>query len=228
LATAEPAGAAALGRERLERALAADELALFCQPIRALAGGRYPMAQVLVRLRGEERALLPPGEFLPVFEELELIPEIDRWVVRHVLHQLRRGSRIPALTVNLSSQTLADPSFPPFVAGELEASGVAPDSLLLEIDESDLATGMPCVCVAATALQRAGCRILIDSFGATGRSLSRNILEATVRISATLDIGLIGMRVEEQDVLLRLKAMGVGFVQGFGVHEPGPLERIAG
>ena len=212
------------------------------------------MAEVLVRLRDEERALLPPGEFLPVLEELGLMPELDRWVVRHVLRQLRRGSRIPVLSVNLSGQTLADSSFAAFVAAELKGTGVAPASLLFEIDEGDLAAGMDAVAATATALHLAGCRVLIDSFGATARSLAhlkqlrvdlvkvdgtivrkllgtpgaRNILEAIVRIARTLDIGVIGSCVEEQDVLLRLKAMGVGFVQGFGVHQPGPLEKIAG
>ena len=180
--------------------------------------------------------------------------ELDRWVVRHALRQLRRGSRIPVLSVNLSGQTLADSSFPAFVAAELAVSGVAAKSLVFEIDEGDLAGGMDAASVTASALQLAGCRILIDSFGATARSLAhlkqlrvdlvkidgtivrkllgsagaRNILEAIVRIARTLDIGVIGSCVEEQEVLLRLKAMGVGFVQGFGVHQPGPLEKIVG
>jgi EAL domain-containing protein (putative c-di-GMP-specific phosphodiesterase class I) len=254
LGPVESASAAALGRKRLEHALAADELVLFCQPIRALAGGGYPMAEVLVRLRDEEKALLPPGEFLPVFEEEGLMPELDRWVVGHVLRQLRRGSRIPVLSVNLSGQTLADTTFAGFVASELKATGVAPESLLFEIDESDLTMGMQSASVTATALRLAGCRVLVDSFGGTARSLAhlkvlrvdlvkvdgtiarkllgttgaRNILEAIVRIAKTLDIGVIGSCVEEQDVLLRLKAMGVGFVQGFGVHQPGSLDKIAG
>ena len=54
---------------RLRHALEKDEFELYCQPIVSLAGGeRYPMGEVLVRMREEEKALLPPGEFLPVFE----------------------------------------------------------------------------------------------------------------------------------------------------------------
>jgi len=254
LATLESAGSEALARERLKHALAADELVLFCQPIRALVGAGYPMAEVLVRMRDEEKALLPPGEFLPVFEELGMMPQLDRWVVRHVLPHLRRGCRIPCFTINLSGQTLGDELFPGFVAAELKASGVPPESLVFEFDEADLAAGMDRASAAATALQLAGCRILIDSFGATAHSLAhlkrlrvdlvkidgsivrkllsgngaRNILDAILRIARTLNIGVIGSCVEQQDVLLRLKALGVGYAQGFGIHEPGPLEKIAG
>jgi EAL domain-containing protein (putative c-di-GMP-specific phosphodiesterase class I) len=255
LAPAEPAGTEALARERLEHALAADELELYCQPIRALDGGAgYPMAEVLVRMRDEEKALLPPGEFLPVFEELGMMPQLDRWVVRHVVQRLKAGSRIPSFTINLSGQTLADASFPAFVAGELEASGVPPQLLYFELDDPDLAAGLDYAAVAATALQLAGCGVIIDSFGATARSLShlkhlrvdlvkvdglivrklltsgaaRNVLNSVLRIAGTVGIGVIGACVEEQDVLLRLKALGVGYAQGFGIHEPGPLDKIAG
>jgi len=63
--------------ERLHQALDKDEFTLFCQPILALTGAeRYPMAEILVRLREEERALLPPGEFLPVFEHYRLMPQL--------------------------------------------------------------------------------------------------------------------------------------------------------
>ncbi|HEX9435519.1 MAG TPA: EAL domain-containing protein, partial [Burkholderiales bacterium] len=147
-----------------------------------------------------------------------------------------------------------DELFPGFVAAELKASGVPPESLVFEFDEADLAAGMDRASAAATALQLAGCRILIDSFGATAHSLAhlkrlrvdlvkidgsivrkllsgngaRNILDAILRIARTLNIGVIGSCVEQQDVLLRLKALGVGYAQGFGIHEPGPLEKIAG
>src|SRR5438552_5320458 len=91
--------------ERLHQALEKDEFTLFCQPIAALTGAeRYPMAEILVRLREEERALLPPGEFLPVFEHYRLMPQLDRWVVRTAVKRLARGSRIPRFTVNLSGQ----------------------------------------------------------------------------------------------------------------------------
>ena len=81
---------------RLGQALEKDEFSLYCQPILALQGAeRYPMGEVLVRMREEERAMLPPGEFLPVFEHYYMMPQLDRWVVSHVVKHLARGSRLP-------------------------------------------------------------------------------------------------------------------------------------
>src|SRR5438046_10519624 len=91
--------------ERLHQALEKDEFTLFCQPILALTGAeRYPMAEILVRLREEERALLPPGEFLPVFEHYCLMPQLDRRVVRNTVRGSARGSRCPCFTADLFGQ----------------------------------------------------------------------------------------------------------------------------
>src|SRR3954463_292795 len=125
--------------QRLRTALEKNEFELFCQPIAALKGGeRYPLAEILVRLREEEKALVPPGEFLPVFEHYRMMPQLDRWVVRHTIKRLADGSRIPGFTVNLSGQTLEDADFPRFVAAQLSTNKVAPERLLFEIDESDV------------------------------------------------------------------------------------------
>src|SRR5438477_3844676 len=124
--------------QRLRDAIENDEFELYCQPILQFAGDeRYPMAEVLVRLREEERALLPPGEFLPVFEHYRMMAQLDRWVVRHTIKRLAGKSRIPRFTVNLSGQALEDEDFPRFVAAQLSSQQVTADKLLFEIDESD-------------------------------------------------------------------------------------------
>ena len=74
------------------------------------------MAEVIVRMREEEQALLPPGDFLPVFEHYKMMPQLDRWVVRHTARHLMGGSRIPRFMINVSTQTLTDAQFAPFVA----------------------------------------------------------------------------------------------------------------
>ena len=53
-------------------------------------------------------------------------------------------------------------------------------------------------------------------------------LQAIVKVADALRLGVVGECVEEQDVLVRLKALGVGYVQGFGVFRPHPIESVAG
>src|SRR5881394_988976 len=107
---------------RLRDAIENDEFELYCQPILQFVGDeRYPMAEVLVRLREEERALLPPGEFLPVFEHYRMMPQLDRWVVRQVVRHLAKGSKPARFTINIAAQTIEDAEFPRFFAAEAKA-----------------------------------------------------------------------------------------------------------
>ena len=79
---------------RLRQALDNDEFALYCQAVLALSGSeRHPMAEILVRLREEEQAMLPPGEFLPVFEHYRMMPQLDRWVVHNTVKRLAQIGR---------------------------------------------------------------------------------------------------------------------------------------
>jgi EAL domain-containing protein (putative c-di-GMP-specific phosphodiesterase class I) len=239
---------------RLKQALEKDEFALFCQPIAALnSTPRFTMGEVLVRLREEEKALLPPGEFLPVFEHHGMMPQLDRWVVRHTVARLARGSRLPRFSINVSSQTLHDATFPAFVAEVTKAAGVAAGALIFEIDESDVLGRLEAAARFGAAVRKAGCAVAIDGFGRRAASFAplkslrvdflkvdgsivrrvlthdaaRAKLGAIVRVGETLGIGLVAECVEEQDVMLRLKAMGVGYAQGFGVYQPQPIDSVA-
>jgi EAL domain-containing protein (putative c-di-GMP-specific phosphodiesterase class I) len=239
---------------RLRQALEKDEFALYCQPILALKGEqRYPMAEVLVRLREEEQAMLPPGEFLPIFEHFRMMPQLDRWVLRHVVKRLAAGSRVPRFTVNVSGQTLEDNEFARFAAGELMSAGVASASVVFEIDESDALAKPEAAGRFATAVKVIGAGVALDGFGRRAVSftplkilrvdyvkvdggiirkllsseVARTKMNAIVRVADTLGIGVIAECVEEQDILLRLKALGVGYAQGFGVYQPHAIDSIA-
>ncbi|MBC7802247.1 MAG: EAL domain-containing protein [Candidatus Parcubacteria bacterium] len=240
--------------ERLRQALNKDELALYCQPIAALTGAvRFPMAELLVRLREEEKAMLPPGEFIPVFEHYGLMPDLDRWVVKQAVEHLARGSRIPRFAVNLSTQTLEDAGFPMAVALELVSAGVPGTALQFEVSESDTIARLDASLKFATAIRAVGCGLMVSGFGrrtATFLPLkalrpeyvkvdgvivrklltapaAETKLKAILRVGEVMGFQVIAEMVEDQDILLRLKALGVGFAQGFGIQQPHPIERLA-
>lgn len=240
--------------ERLRQALEKDEFALYCQPIVALQGAeRYPMGEVLLRMRAEEQANLPPGEFLPAFEHYGLMPQLDRWVVRNAVKCLAGDLRIPRLSVNLGSQTLEDADFPAFVAGELSRHGVSPVALLFEVDESDTLRHRDVAVRFGAAYRAIGGAVMVDSFGRRSvsfapiralaprfvkidGSITRHVLEsepakrkldALLTVARSLDFALVAECVEDRDVLLRLRALGVAYAQGYGVYQPQPIERFA-
>lgn len=235
---------------RLHAALDRDELELYCQPILALKGaGGYPLGEILVRLREEEQAMLPPGEFLPAFEHYEMMPELDRWVVEHALRQLRAKARIPRLTINVSSQTLRDKRFPQYVGTALAAAGVPGASLVFEIEEADMLERTEAVAAFARAMKELGCGLLFDGFGRRSvsfaplktlgfdfvkvdgviiRQLARSKVAASkmnaiVRVGEAIRVGVIAECIEDDDTLGLVTFAGAAFAQGFGIARPQPV-----
>ena len=238
---------------RLRDALKKNEFELYCQPIQALGDGQYAMGEVLVRLREEERALLPPGEFLPAFEHYGMMPQLDRWVVFHTVQRLARGSRIGRFTINVSAQTLHDAEFLPYVQAALRKYGVEAKSLGFELDESDVLARLDPAVVFAKGARGLGCGVLIDGFGRRAASFTplkvlpvdflkvdgsvvRKLLESEVartkmnaiqRFAEVLRIGVVAECVEDQAILGHLKKLKVSHAQGFGISRPQPIDAVA-
>lgn len=237
-------------RGHLRRVLAHDELALYCQPIAALESkSGYPMAEVLVRLHEEEKAYLPPGEFLPLFEHHGMLPQLDRWVIRNALRHLARKSQVPRLAINVSGQSLRDPAFPLAVAEELLAAHLAGSVLVFEIDEPALLAGGEALKRFAAAVRKLGCGITIDGFGRRSvtfeplkgawvdyvkvegaivrKLLTSEIaelrLKAVVHVGAAMGFEVIAEMVEDAELVIKLMSLGVPLAQGFGISRPQPI-----
>jgi len=239
---------------RLRGALERNELVAYAQPVMALRDPEeVAFAEVLVRLREEERALLPPGEFLPVFEHFRMMRDLDAWIVRRAIDRLARGARLPRLSINVSDQTLDDAEFASFIATELQRMGVKPDALIFELDEKD-ALARPAVAAQfAVSLKEIGCRTLIDGFGRRSVSfapltalradfvkvdgvivrklgssdMARSKLNAIVLVGDATGVAVIGESVETPESLAQLKTSGVGYAQGFLLQPPAPLDDLA-
>ena len=238
----------------LRRAFAQNQFTLYCQPIAALSGVvLYPMAEVLIRLREEETALLPPGDFLPALEHYGMMPELDRWVLREVLNRLATGPEIARFSVNVSRQTVADASFPDFVAEALAARRIPAECIVFEIEETDAQTAPSAARRFCATLGSLGCGVLIDGFGRCEDpiallrlpclqyvklhgSLTRKLAtdEAAVAKLSTLvalalghGIAPIAECVEDDEILARLQALKVRYAQGFGICVPQTIDLIS-
>jgi EAL domain-containing protein (putative c-di-GMP-specific phosphodiesterase class I) len=232
-------------RARIKSGLARGDFELYLQPIVSLESGLPEMAEVLVRLREEERLLLPPGDFIPVLEHYGLMPQLDRWVMRQAV---KCGLRL-RLSINVSRQTLLDDDFAGFAFREARACAVRAESIQFEIDESDLLDQRSAAELFASRMKAAGFGIVIDGFGRRSASFEplsivapgvvkidgcivRKLLKeagaerklgAIVQMGQRLRFDTVAECVEEQAVLLRLKALGIRHVQGFGVGRPCPI-----
>ena len=210
------------------------------------------MAEVLVRLREEEARMLPPGDFLPAFEHYGMMGELDRWVVRGALRKLGEDGKVRKLSVNVSGQTIEEPGFAPFVAMQLRLASLDPASLVIEIDENDALDRRPAAERFAVEMKNIGCQLLLDGFARRSVSFEplkallvdyvkvdgtivRNILrsagaaaklKAIVRVGEVTGVGVIAECVEEEGILANLKLLKVGYAQGFGVHQPVPIDEL--
>ena len=127
---------------KLREALDSDSFRLDAQPILPLRGnyGR-PRFELLIRMLGERGEMIPPGKFLSSAERYQLMPTIDRWVVRRACellgeHSASVGEEFARFAINLSGQSLQDESFLGFVVDQLKDERRAAGRAVLRVDRN--------------------------------------------------------------------------------------------
>src|SRR5690606_38846084 len=107
---------------RIRQALSDGRFLLHFQELAPLRHGERTEGvhmEMLVRLRDENGALVPPGAFIPAAERFGLMPQLDRWVVETTLANFNRlhpsGKAIKLCAINLSGPTFEDNAFADFV-----------------------------------------------------------------------------------------------------------------
>ena len=238
----------------LHRAVERRELRVFYQPVISLYDGECVGVEALVRWQHPERGLVAPREFIPLAEETGLIVPIGAWLLETACEQAvewQRSRRDPSsfrLSVNLSGRQLQSSELAPLVRGVLDAVGLAPDSLCVEITESVLMDDADAGVGALKALKSIGVRVSVDDFGTGYSSLGylrrfpvdevkidrsfvarlgidpedAAIVAAVVSLGHALGVGVVGEGVETEAQLDALRAMGADAAQGFFFAPPQP------
>ncbi|MGH8251773.1 MAG: EAL domain-containing protein [Steroidobacteraceae bacterium] len=244
--------------QRLQAALRDGFFELYIQPIEPTRPGpsNGPAMEVFIRLHDEGQAI-GPAEFFPAAERYRLMSMIDRWVLGSALAALAAGAiRIPpgrSLSINISGQTLADPSFLEFVVDELDRSGVQPQQICFEVSETIVIGNLEQARRFIDVLHGMGCRFALDDFGADlggfanlkqlpmdylkiggefmrdlGRdSVNQAMISAVVGMARTLNFRLVAEQIEDLTALEAARAMGIDFVQGHAIGRPRPLAPAA-
>jgi EAL domain-containing protein (putative c-di-GMP-specific phosphodiesterase class I) len=259
----EPAMHAAV-RERLEleaelRRVVADgceDLVVHYQPIASLGDGRVVGFEALVRLRDARRGLVPPLAFISLAEETGLIVPVGRRVLETACRQARawrdRLGRPVSITVNLSARQLVEPGLIATVSAALAESGIAPESLVLEMTESMLIDDSETTLTRLRALKALGVRLAIDDFGTGFSSLAylerfpvdllkidkrfvdnvgaehdeSPLARAILGLGATLGMRVVAEGIETEAQWSRLRELGCELGQGFYLAGPGSPEDV--
>ncbi len=161
--------------QALHEALAADRFALFAQPILPLqAEHSEPHFEFLLRMVSENSELLPPDKFLSAAERYQLLPAIDRWVIKNALAALAEHSntlrgRGMRFSINISGASIASEEFLEFMEHSIRDSGVPPESLCFELTETSAVSNLARADRLMQRLRTLGCIFALDDFG-TGLS----------------------------------------------------------
>jgi diguanylate cyclase (GGDEF)-like protein len=162
----------------LRKAIDAQQLVVHYQPIVSGVSHHICGFEALVRWNHPERGLIPPGEFIPLAEESDLIILLGRWVLRESCRQMaewhRRFPSVRPLTVNVnvSSRQLGDSRLQGDVELALSESGLNPRSLALEVTESSIMENAEQTLATLDRLKAMNVRLEIDDFGTGYSSLS--------------------------------------------------------
>ena len=160
----------------LRQALAQRELAVRYQPKVEIATGRITGCEALVVWNHPRIGTVPPAQFIPVAEESGLIVPIGDWVLHAACAQnkswLDAGLGPATVAVNLSARQFLRQDVVAWVVAALEASGLAPELLELELTESVIAEDPDEVAASIKRLKSLGVRFSIDDFGTGYSSLS--------------------------------------------------------
>jgi EAL domain-containing protein (putative c-di-GMP-specific phosphodiesterase class I) len=249
----------ALERVELERQLAhavgAGEIVLHYQPLVLLDSGTVYGFEALARWDHPERGLLPPSVFIPIAEETGLIVPLGIRVLELAARQLRVWQDLTGqplqMSVNVAARQLESPGFLEAVTLVLADTGIAPETLMLEVTESGLVdTGSKGV-DALDELRRMGVRVAIDDFGTGYSSLayvrdlpvdvvkldksfvdgfrdgaSSTVGEAVVTLCRALGLELVAEGIEDAGQASALRTLHCERGQGFLFSAPVPATEL--
>ena len=241
--------------EALRRAIEHDELVVHYQPVVDAADDRLVSLEALVRWERPGVGLVPPDDFVPVAERSQLIVALDDWVLREVVRQLAAWSdheilRDVPTSINVSARHLAGGNLDQHVLGLLDAAGVAPTRLTIELTESALLDDLDAARGQLEALRSFGVKVALDDFGTGYTSFAhlrglpvdtikvdksfvhnldsvedRSLVELIVKTGHVLGVSVTAEGVETLEQAADLSDMGSDHLQGFRYSSPlGPDE----
>ena len=211
-------------------------------------------AEALVRWMHPKLGVVNPSVFIPLFEENGLIQQLDNFVWKETVRQMRSwkerlGFYVP-VSVNVSRIDMFDPDLIGTLCGILKENGLSSGDLILEVTESAYVQDSDQIIEVANALRELGFHIEMDDFGTGYSSLnmisslpidalkldmlfirdafrqggSTHLLEVIIEIAEYLSVPVIAEGIETEEQLDAMRSLGCDIVQGYFFSRPVPPE----
>ena len=239
-------------RTDLARAIQHNELVLHYQPLVELESARMVGVEALVRWQHPERGMVPPGDFIPLAEETGLITALGSWVIVEACKQAGEWqARFPfdpalSMNINISASQFRKHELAEELRVALEANGVRPATVTLEITESVFKEGWARILGVLEELRDLGVRLAIDDFGTGYSSLTRlqempvevlkipkpfvdalagvsgkaTLARTVVRIGDTIGMKTVAEGIETVEKWQQLRHLGCDYGQGYLFGKP--------
>ena len=244
---------------RINLAISEERLLLFAQEILPLSldadtGKHY---EILVRMRGEQGEVIPPGAFLPIAENFQLMLPIDRQVIKGTFEWLSNNPLVLEETslcsINLAGQSLGDESLMDFIQEQAQINQIPTSKICFEITETsairNISTGLDFI----QHLKTLGFTFSLDDFGSGLSSfaylknlpvdyvkidglfvkdiaqdkINRELVKSINDIAHVMGKKTVAEFAENAEIIAILKAIGVDYAQGYGISKPKPLAELA-
>ncbi|GGR03208.1 EAL domain-containing protein [Deinococcus ruber] len=230
----------------LAKALQRQEFQVYYQPLIDAHSGRAVKIEALLRWKNPTLGMRSPAEFIPILERSGGIVPVGQWVLNEAC---RAAATHPDLrvAVNLSARQFSQGDLPGTVRQALQASGLPPHRLDLEITESLMMQSPERAATVMGRLKETGARVILDDFGTGYSSLSylarfpldglkidrsfvnalsetsgQAIIRAIVQLGSTLGLEVVAEGVETPEQHALLKQLGVPLLQGYLFGRPQP------
>lgn len=239
---------------RASTALENGEFLVYLQPKVAVESSRVVGAEALIRWLDPEQGLIPPDEFIPMFERNGFIIQLDRYVFEEACRLIRRwldeGRALVPVAVNLSRVQLDDPDFLEVYRRILEKYDVPPEFLEIELTETaileDMERGGPII----KGIHGLGMRCALDDFGSGYSSLNAIkdipadilkldkvffdndslrgewVVESVIGLARKLGMSMVAEGVEDARQVDFLREAHCDMIQGYVYAKPMPVEQF--
>jgi len=231
-----------------QRALRESEFQLYYQPVVDTRTGETVSMEALIRWQHPWRGMILPGHFIPVIEEMQLIVNLDLWVLERACHEAMSMGK--PVAINITTNTITAPDFLKRLDTALAQSKLPPSWLTLELTER-VFSSPELVLEPLKAVHERGVQIAADDFGVGYSSLSylwqypldklkldgsfvraaaldqraQNLVTGLVPLIKILGMTLIAECVETVEERAWLHEAGVFFQQGYYFARPAPLRK---
>lgn len=235
----------------METAVKENQFEVYYQPKFSLREEKVGGAEALVRWTHPELGFISPGEFIPLFESIGFITELDFYVAERTCRDLREwidsGKPVVPVSCNLSRADFSHPALAETIVEIADKYSIPHELLHIEVTESAYTDNMKVFLDTVQKLHNAGFRIELDDFGAGYSSLTvlseldidilkldmyfaQNmttdkqllILKHIFSIAQRLNIEIVAEGVETKEQSDAFRSMGCDYIQGYYYSKPLP------